>query len=180
MTLRDELPTDHHLATVHRRGAALSGVVLMVFGILGFADRLAFFDTTGQQILGLSGNGLLSLISVTVGSLLIVGAFVGGDFASTLNMTVGGLFVLSGFVHLAILERSINILAFRMPNVLFGFAMGLMILTFGMYGRISGGLPPDNPFRRRRHPERAREEDRMASGALGPAARTGALSLIHT
>lgn len=84
----------------------------------------------------------------------------GGNAASTLNMAVGATFVLSGFVHLALLERSANILAFRMPNVLFSFAMGLLILTFGMYGRVSGGLPHDNPYWRRRHPEQAAREER--------------------
>ncbi|WP_340561028.1 DUF4383 domain-containing protein [Streptomyces sp. GSL17-111] len=167
MRLQDELPVDHRLAVVYRYGAALSGLILLVFGILGFADQLAFFDTDGTRIAGLSSNGLLSLISVVFGVLLIVGAVVGGNFASTLNMTVGALFLLSGFVHLAILERSVNILAFRMPNVIFSFLMGLLILTFGMYGRVSGGLPHDNPYWKRRHPERAdAERPRPTAGAL--------------
>ncbi|GAA4689307.1 hypothetical protein GCM10023347_51530 [Streptomyces chumphonensis] len=167
MRLQDELPVDHRLAVVYRYGAALSGLILLVFGILGFADRLAFFDTDGTRVAGLSSNGLLSLISVVFGVLLIVGAVVGGNFASTLNMTVGALFLLSGFVHLAILERSVNILAFRMPNVIFSFVMGLLILTFGMYGRVSGGLPHDNPYWKRRHPERAdARPSRPTAGAL--------------
>lgn len=64
MQLRDELPVDHRLAGVYRYGAALSGLVLLAFGLLGFADRLAFFDTDGEQIAGLSSNGMLSLLSV--------------------------------------------------------------------------------------------------------------------
>ncbi|CAL9440449.1 hypothetical protein SUDANB106_02261 [Streptomyces sp. enrichment culture] len=176
MKIRDELPMDHRLAGVHRYGAAVSGVVLLAFGILGFASRLDFFDTTGSRIAGLSSNGLLSLISVTVGALLVTGAVIGGNFASTLNMTVGALFILSDFVNLALLETSANILAFRMPNVVFSFLMGLVILTFGMYGRISGGLPHDNPYWLRRHPEQAAAEEerrrRLAAAGIGAAGRT--------
>ncbi|MFP8905124.1 DUF4383 domain-containing protein [Streptomyces atacamensis] len=176
MKIRDELPMGHRLAGVHRYGAAVSGVVLPAFGILGFANRLDFFDTTGSRTAGLSSNGLLSLISVTVGALLVTGAVIGGNFASTLNMTVGALFILSGFANLALLETSANILAFRMPNVVFSFLMGLAILTFGMYGRISGGLPHENPYWLRRHPEQAAAEEerrrRLAAAGIGAAGRT--------
>ncbi|NEE31046.1 DUF4383 domain-containing protein, partial [Streptomyces sp. SID7982] len=58
MKLSDELPTDHRLATVYRIGAGLCGAILMVFGSLGFANQLSFFDTDGSQIAGLTSNGL--------------------------------------------------------------------------------------------------------------------------
>lgn len=151
MRLDERRPAEHRLSLVYRFGAGLTGLVLLVFGTLGFLDRLEFFDTQGQTIMGLSSNGLLSLISVVVGTLLIIGAVVGGNFASTLNITVGALFVLSGFVHLMVLDSDYNILAFQMPNVVFSFVVGLMVLMFGLYGRVSGGLPPDNPYWRRRH-----------------------------
>ncbi|MFI1167518.1 DUF4383 domain-containing protein [Streptomyces sp. NPDC020801] len=161
MRLRDELPVDHELATVYRYGAALCGLVLVAFGCLGFADRLSPFGTEGSSIAGLSTNGLLSLVSLAVGATLVLGGVVGGNFASTLNMTVGALFLLSGFVHLFILDRPANVLDFGMSNVLFSFVMGLVVLTFGMYGRVSGGLPHDNPYWRSRHPEQAAREETL-------------------
>ncbi|MCZ7457205.1 DUF4383 domain-containing protein [Streptomyces sp. WMMC940] len=167
MRLGDELPVDHSLATVYRAGAALCGAVLLVFACLGFADGLGFFETDGARVAGLSSNGLLSLISLCVGLLLLGGALVGGNAASTLNMIVGASFLLSGFVHLFLLGRPANILDFGMSNVVFSFVMGLLIVTFGMYGRVSGGLPHDNPYWRGRHPEQARREARAPGRALG-------------
>ncbi|MET9843694.1 DUF4383 domain-containing protein [Streptomyces ossamyceticus] len=158
MRLRDELPVDHRLARVYRYGAGLCGVILLVFGCLGFADQLTPFDTDGTRISGMSTNGVLSLISVVVGLALVGGALVGGNFASTLNMTVGALFLLSGFLHLFILDRPANVLDFGMSNVMFSFAMGLLIACFGMYGRVSSKLPHDNPYWRRRHPREAARE----------------------
>jgi hypothetical protein len=35
-----------------------------------------------------------------------------------------------------------------------------MLMAFGMYGRVSGTLPHDNPYWRARHPESAAREDR--------------------
>ncbi|WP_418955859.1 DUF4383 domain-containing protein [Streptomyces tritici] len=169
MRLKDELPVDHHLATVYRWGAALCGGILLVFGCLGFADALSPFDTSGDRIAGMTTNTALSAISVVVGLVLLAGAAVGGNAASTLNLTVGGSFLVSGFYHLFVLDRPANFLDFGMTNVMFSFVMGLLILTFGMYGRVSGKLPHDNPYWRRRHPREAAAESlarRRAAGAV--------------
>ncbi|MER6345046.1 DUF4383 domain-containing protein [Streptomyces sp. NPDC001595] len=168
MRLRDELPTDHRLATVYRYGAGLCGLLLLIFGCLGYADRLAPFDTNGTQLAGMTTNGVLSTVSVVFGLVLMAGAVIGGNVASTLNIVVGALFLLAGFAHLAVLDRRENFLDFGMTNVIFTFVMALLLLTFGMYGRVSGGLPHDNPYWRRRHPrEAARASLAARRAALG-------------
>ncbi|CAL9639669.1 DUF4383 domain-containing protein [Streptomyces sp. Tu 3180] len=167
MKLKDELPVDHHLATVYRYGAGFCGLVLLTFAGLGFADALSPFDTAGDTIAGMSTNIALSVISTVVGLALIAGAVIGGNFASTLNMTVGALFVLSGLAHLFVLDRPANILDFGMTNVIFSFVMGLVIATFGMYGRVSSKLSHDNPYWRHRHPERAAREREAATALPG-------------
>ncbi|MFF8670914.1 DUF4383 domain-containing protein [Streptomyces sp. NPDC015242] len=167
MKLRDELPVDHHLATVYRYGAGFCGLVLLVFAALGFADGLDPFHTSGA-IAGMTTNVALSCISTVVGLALLLGAAIGGNFASTLNMTVGTLFVLSGFAHIFVLDRPANILDFGMTNVIFSFVMGLVIATFGMYGRVSSKLSHDNPYWRRRHPEQAARARAVAAVPSGP------------
>ncbi|MFG2846556.1 DUF4383 domain-containing protein [Kitasatospora sp. NPDC101155] len=152
MKLQDELPTvDRRLAMVWRVGAALGGIFLIVFGALGLAHHPGFLDTHGDRIAGLSTNGALSILSIVAGAILVVGAIIGGNFASNLNMVVGLLFVLSGFYGLTVLGRpEANILNFRLSNVLFAFIFGVVVTTFGMYGRVSSHLPHDNPFWRKR------------------------------
>ncbi|MFE9122249.1 DUF4383 domain-containing protein [Streptomyces sp. NPDC007172] len=174
MKLHDEFPTDHKLAQVYRWGAALCGLVLLLFGCLGFADQLSPFNTHGSHIAGMSTNGVLSLLSVIFGLVLIAGAIVGGNVASTVNMSVGALFLLSGFAHIFILDKPANFLGFGMTNVVFSFLMGLVILTFGMYGRVTSRLPHDNPYWRRRHPRQAAREAAARRAALrAPASLPG-------
>lgn len=144
------LPVDHRLGRVYRFGAGLVGVVLLVFGVLGFFDQIAFFDT-GDRVAGLSTNAVLSTISVVVGLVLIAGAVIGGNVASLLNTVVGILFLVSGFANMTVLRTSWNVLNFSMANVIFSFVVGTALLAFGLYGRVSGGLPPDNPYYRVRH-----------------------------
>ncbi|WP_432280579.1 DUF4383 domain-containing protein [Streptomyces luomodiensis] len=157
-TLDEHLPIDHRLSQVYRIGAGLMGLVLVAFGILGLIHRVGFFDTGGATVAGLNTNGTLSVLSIVIGLLLFIGMVIGGNFASTLNMVLGILFLLSGFVNLALLATPFNFLAFRMQNVLFSFVVGLLLMWFGMYGRVSGGLPHDNPYWLTRHPEQAERE----------------------
>ncbi|MGH3770169.1 MAG: DUF4383 domain-containing protein [Pseudonocardiaceae bacterium] len=136
---------------MHRIGAAVLGAGLCVFGILGFVDRLTFLAVPGTVVLGLSSNGLLSTISLIVGGVLIGAALRGGRISSTITVGVGLLFLLSGLLNLTVLDTKFNLLAFRLPNVIFSFIAGMLLLFLGAYGRFSGGLPVDNPYYQRRH-----------------------------
>lgn len=127
------------------------GVGLWVFGILGFVNRLDYLSVQGEQVLGLSSNGLLSTISLVVGTVLIVAALRGGRISSTVTTVIGSLFLLSGLLNLAVLDTELNLLAFRIPNVIFSFIAGLLLLLLGAYGRFSGGLSADNPYYQYRH-----------------------------
>ncbi|MFE1402876.1 DUF4383 domain-containing protein [Streptomyces sp. NPDC058770] len=166
------LPVDYRLNRVYRVGAGLMGLVLLAFGILGLMDRIGFFNTGGATVAGLNTNGALSVLSVCVGLLLFAGMVIGGNFASTLNMILGVAFILSGFVNLALLDTRFNFLAFHLQNVLFSFVVGLMLMVFGMYGRVSGGLPHDNPYWRARHPEEVERE-------LRESRRTATMPGVH-
>jgi hypothetical protein len=140
-------PLDH----LHRVGAVVFGIGLAVFGVLGLANRLDMFSTTGQQVLGLSSNGLLAVISIVVAALLIAAGVRGGRTASTLLVVIGSAFVLSGLVNALVLGTPLNLLAFRISNVIFSFVAGALLLFLGAWGRYAGHLPDDNPYYRERH-----------------------------
>lgn len=152
VVLDDHLPVDHRLRRVYRGGAGLMGAFLVVFGVLGLTDRIGFFSTSGSMVMGLGSNGALSVASVLVGGLLLAGAVIGGNTASTVNIIVGVAFLAAGFASLAVLDTRLNVFAFHLQNVAFSFVTGLLLMTFGMYGRVSGSLPHDNPYWQSRHP----------------------------
>jgi Domain of unknown function (DUF4383) len=131
---------------VHRVGAVAVALVVLAFGVLGFAGGLDYFSTSGRPILGLSSNGLLSTISVVTAAVLIAAAVRGARIASTVMLVIGVLFLVSALANLAVLDSSLNILAFRFSNVVFSVLAGLVLLLLGAYGRVSGHLPPDSPY----------------------------------
>ena len=147
--VRRDLPS--RLDHLHRVGAVVFGLGIGMFGVLGFVNRLDMFSTTGAPVLGLSSNGLLSTISVVVAVILIAASLRGGRTASTVLVVIGAAFVASGLVNTLVLGTPLNLLAFRIPNVVFSFVAGALLLFLGAWGRFTGRLPDNNPYRQERH-----------------------------
>jgi hypothetical protein len=137
---------DGRVFAVQRVGAFLVGGVLLVFGLLGSTTGVPLLATHGERVLGLSSNGLLSVLSLVVGGILIGAALRGPRVASTVMIVLGVLFLLSALGNMAVLHTSLNVLAFQMSNVLFSIVVGLLLLLLGGYGRVSGHLPEDSPY----------------------------------
>ena len=134
------------LDLVHRVGAVLFGLGLGTFGVLGLVERLDWFSTSGTPVLGLSTNGLLSVISLVTAAVLVVGATRSGRTASTVLTVVGAAFLLSGVLNVLVLEGPYNLLAFEMSNVVFSLVSGGLLLVLGSWGRFTGRLPDDNQY----------------------------------
>lgn len=139
-------PAPHRIHTVHRTGAAALGGFLLLFGLMGATRVTEFLSTSGTVIMGLTTNGLLTVISMVVGAVLVVAALRGGPTASTVAVVVGGLFLLSGLGNALVLGTPMNMLAFGLPNVVFSVAVGFALLLLGAYGRFTGGLPASSPY----------------------------------
>jgi hypothetical protein len=146
---------DTHVIVIHRVGALVVAATIGIFGVVGLLGGLAFLDTHGRPVLGLSSNGLLSVVSLVTAAVLVVAAIRGGWWASTVMMVIGTLFLISALANLAVLDTRLNLLAFRLPNVFFSIGAGLVLLLLGAYGRVSGHLPDDNPYRPRTAPVRS-------------------------
>ena len=137
---------DERVYAVQRLGAVSVGLVLLVFGLLGATGGVGFLATHGERHLGMSSNGLLAVLSLVVAVVLLGAAFRGPRTASTVMIVLGVLFLVSAVVNLALLRTPLNLLAFRMSNVVFSDVVGLLLLVLGAYGRISGNLPPTSPY----------------------------------
>jgi hypothetical protein len=143
---REQPDIDVRVFAVQRLGAVSVGLVLVVFGLLGIAGGVGFLATDGERHLGMSSNGLLSVLSLVVAAVLLGAALRGPRPASSVMIVLGVLFLLSALVNLALLRTAFNLLAFRMSNVVFSVVVGLLLLVLGTYGRVTGHLPADSPY----------------------------------
>lgn len=139
-------PGPHPVHTVHRVGAGAIGVFLVVFGIVGLVQGVPMTGTEGTAVMGLYANGLLAAASVVVGAVLAASATRGGSLASTVSIVVGALFLVSGIGNSLLLGTAMNMLAFRLPNIMFSLAVGVVLLALGSFGRLTGGLAPESPY----------------------------------
>ena len=138
----------HPVHTLHRTGAAVIGAFLVVFAVVAFAQGVPMTSIDGAPVLGLSANGLLAGVSLVVGAILLVSAVRGGPSASTFSVIIGGLFLLSGLGNLVVLDTAMNMFAFRLPNIFFSLAVGLVLVVLGSWGRFTGGVPTGSPYHR--------------------------------
>lgn len=152
------LPINHRLAGFYRFLAALAGLYVLVFGILGVIRTAgdSLFDRGDVVVLGLHTNLAFSLLSVVVGVIVLVGAAIGRNFAHYLNLFAGGVFLAAGIVMLLLLETDANFLNFTVATCVASFLIGTFLVLAGLYGK-SGSA------------QEARHEDEFRHSSRAPA-----------
>jgi hypothetical protein len=123
------------VGNLHRIGVAVVGGFIFVFGLTGLATHPGVFSTEGTVVFGMTTNGLLAFASMAVGIALVFGVVLGGWFLEWGAIVAGVAFFLSGVVNVFLLGTPHNVLAFTMPNVIFSWLVGVVLVALGMVGR---------------------------------------------
>jgi hypothetical protein len=131
-------PVNHPLRPVYRALAGLTGLYVLVFGIIGVVrtgggDVFAREDTV---VLGLRTNAGFSIISVVAGIVILAGVAVGRNMDRFVNKWGGYAFLGVGMVALALLRTDANYLNFSMTTCIVSFVIGMVLLTAGLYGKL--------------------------------------------
>jgi hypothetical protein len=153
------LPINHRLSGFYRFLAALAGIFLLVFGIVGVVQTWGdpLFDRADVSALGLGTNLAFSLLSILVGAVVLVGAVIGGNLAHYLNLFGGGVFWAAGLVMLLLLQTDANFLNFQVATCVVSFLIGTLLVLAGLYGK--SGTEDEE-----------RAEDEFRHSGRGPAA----------
>ena len=123
------------MGNLHRIGAAVVGGFVFVFGLTGLSWRPELFSTEGPVVFGMTTNGFLAFLSMAVGFMLVFAAVFGGPAAGWGAIAAGAGFILSGVVNVFLLGTPQNFMAFTMPNVVFSWVAGAVLVVLGMIGR---------------------------------------------
>lgn len=137
----DHLPINHRLRPLWRGLAFLTGVYILVFGILGFIESrdegLAWTAQEGLPwVLGLRANPAFSALSIVVGAIVVVGALIGRNIDRWINLVCGAVFLLASMLMLLFLRTDANILGFGVSTCVVSAILGLVVFTAGLYGRV--------------------------------------------
>ncbi|HWM06334.1 MAG TPA: hypothetical protein VNP92_28670 [Actinophytocola sp.] len=123
------------MGNLHRIGAAVVGGFVFVFGLTGLTWRPEVFSTEGPVVFGMTTNGFLAFLSMAVGFMLVFAAVFGGPAVGWVAIAAGAGFILSGVVNVFLLGTPMNVMAFTMPNVIFSWVAGAVLVVLGMIGR---------------------------------------------
>jgi hypothetical protein len=132
------LPINHPLRPLWRTLTALAGLYILIFGIVGLAQGGSdgFFGNDDTFALGLRTNPAFSVLSIVVGSVVLLGSVYGRNVDRFIDFGGGIVFMVAGLVMLALLRSSANFLNFQVSTVVVSFIIGSLLLTGGLYGKV--------------------------------------------
>jgi hypothetical protein len=133
------LPINHRLGGFYRTLAALAGLYLVLFGIIGasktWGKESFFAQDINTEALGLQTNPAFSLLSIIVGAVIVLGALVLRNFDHFINYAGGVVFWVAGLIGLILIRTGANFLNFEVSTCVVSFIIGTVLVLAGMYGK---------------------------------------------
>ncbi|MBO4206004.1 DUF4383 domain-containing protein [Micromonospora echinofusca] len=131
-------PVNHPARPLYRAVAALVGLYILVFGVVGVVQTWGepLFDRGSHWALGLRTNLAFSLVSVIFGIVLLIGASRRSNLGHYMNLTAGVVFMVTGMAMMTVLQTSANFLNFSMSTVIVSLVFGLLLLATGLYDKV--------------------------------------------
>lgn len=129
-------PVNHPLRPVYRLIAALAAVVTIVLGVVGFVATSShdFFGHSDGSVLGLGMNPGHALLMAGTGVVVLLALLIGRNVDQVLLLVLGiGLMAVGTLGLLVLRTADINVLNYRMPNVVVAYVIGSLLLTAGLY-----------------------------------------------
>ena len=154
--MASHIPVNHRLQPFYRFLAALAGLYVLVFGIVGVVrtSGSSFFDQTSDtSALGLRSNLAFAILSIVVGLIVFGAAVVGRNVDHFVNIVAGLVFLLAGMLMMTLLQTNANFLNFQISTCIVSFVIGIVLFTAGLYGKVGTAEDVDRQERHRLHHE---------------------------
>jgi hypothetical protein len=131
-------PLNHHLRPTYRFLAALAGLYLLLFGVIGLAltGGDPFFQRDGDWVLGLRTNPAAAWLAAVLGLVVLAAALLGGNLHHRVNLVLGWAILAVAMLQMIVIQTDANALNSSMANVVVFAILGLIVLTAGLYGRV--------------------------------------------
>jgi hypothetical protein len=128
-------PVNHPLRPLYRALAALAGLYLVLYGVVGLimVSDGGLFGHPDERILGQGGNLFWSIVSLLIGVVVLVATLVGRNIDTEVNRVLGWALLAVGSYELAASRTDANFLDFSIATVVVTYLVGLMLITSGLY-----------------------------------------------
>ncbi|GGM25482.1 hypothetical protein GCM10011608_07910 [Micromonospora sonchi] len=131
-------PVNHPAQPIYRAIGGLTGLYLLVFGVLGFfaSSGEPFIGRGDTQILGQGTNLGFSVFSVVVGGIVLAGTAIGRNLDVLINQWSAYLIMVVSLAGLSFLRTEANLFNMNVTTVVVLMAASLVLLMAGMYGKV--------------------------------------------
>ncbi|MET8254794.1 DUF4383 domain-containing protein [Micromonospora sp. NPDC005197] len=131
-------PINHPARPIYRAIGGLTGLYLVVFGVLGIItsagnEILAQDDT---RVLGQGANLGFSLLCVLLGLVVLVGTALGRNIDVAINQWMAYALMVISLAGLAFIRTDANFFNFSIFTVIVVMTAALVLLMAGMYGKV--------------------------------------------
>jgi hypothetical protein len=124
-------PINHPLRPLYRALAALAGLYLIVFGVVGF-----IVAGDGHRVLGQGANLLWSIVSLLVGVVVLGATVMGRNLDAMVYQYLGWALVVIAVYELATNRTDANFLDFTVSTVIVTIIVALILITAGLYSKV--------------------------------------------
>ncbi|TDC37936.1 DUF4383 domain-containing protein [Micromonospora sp. 15K316] len=131
-------PVNHPARPIYRAIAGLTGLYLVVFGVLGVITSAGgeLFAQDDTQVLGQGTNLGFSLISAVLGLLVLAGTLLGRNIDVAIDQWLAYILMIVSLGGLAFSRTDANFFNFTIPTVIVLMVAALVLLVAGMYGKV--------------------------------------------
>jgi hypothetical protein len=131
-------PVNHPARPIYRAIGGLTGLYLVIFGVLGLIETGGeeFFAQGDTTVLGQGSNLGHSVLAVVLGMIVLIATGVGRNIDATVNTWFGYLLMAVGLAGLTLIRTDANYLNFSVVGAVVTMLVGLVLLMAGMYGRV--------------------------------------------
>jgi hypothetical protein len=128
-------PVNHPLRPLYRALGALSGVWLILFGIVGLIVNAGddFFALHPEHVLGLGANMFASVLSLITGVTVVIATALGRNLDTEAYKYLGWGILAVGSYGLAAIRTDANFLGFTVGTVVTEYLVGLILVLAGLY-----------------------------------------------
>ncbi|MEV8507472.1 DUF4383 domain-containing protein [Actinoplanes sp. NPDC051475] len=132
-------PVNHPLRPIYRALGALTGVYLILFGIVGIIVTAGdgMFGNGGDRVLGQHANLFWSIVSLLIGVIVLIATVLGRNSDVLVDKYFGWGLLVVGSYELAALRTDANFLDFSIATVVVTYLVGLVLIMAGQYSKIA-------------------------------------------
>lgn len=131
-------PVNHPARPVYRAIAGLTGLYLVIFGVLGLLETSGseLFAQDDTLVLGQGLNLGGSILSIVLGGIILAVVGVGRNLDVRVNSVLAYGFMALGLAELAVLRTDANYLNFSVTTCMVMMVIGLVLLLASKYGKV--------------------------------------------